>query len=432
MGEWVTKKLSDIGDVRPSNIDKHIHSHELPVLLCNYMDVYANRYIDNRMSFSQGSAKKAEVWKFSLTIGDVILTKDSETPDDIGIPSVVTDKISNIVCGYHLALIKTRTHEFDGVFIMNLLQTQKPKKQFANKCNGITRYGLTIDAIKNCELILPKNRVEQRKISEVILTIDKVIEQTEALIRKYKGVKQGLMQDLLTYGIDKNGNIRSEKTHEFKDSPLGRIPVEWEYTTLEQVTEKIADRDHTTPKYVEHGVPIISPKDFDENDCISFNNCAMISLRDHLINSKKTDIKSGDLIFTRIGAGLGKVCFVDESMPTFSILHSAAQIRANKKISSRLLLHIIKANFFQKQILDGIQSIGVPDLGMDKIKALKIKYPKRSTEQDQITGLLDNIQNNIQIESAYLYKLQSMKRGLMEDLLTGKVSVDSLLPKEAS
>ena len=73
---------------------------------------------------------------------------------------------------------------------------------------------------------------EQAKIAEVLSTVDRAIEQTEALIAKQQRIKTGLMQDLLTRGIDERGNLRSEKTHEFKDSPLGRIPVEWESASL--------------------------------------------------------------------------------------------------------------------------------------------------------------------------------------------------------
>ena len=77
---------------------------------------------------------------------------------------------------------------------------------------------------------LPKP--EQTKIAEILSTVDRAIEQTEALIAKQQRIKTGLMQDLLTRGIDEHGNLRSEQTHQFKDSPLGRIPVEWEVTQI--------------------------------------------------------------------------------------------------------------------------------------------------------------------------------------------------------
>ena len=88
--------------------------------------------------------------------------------------------------------------------------------------------------ISNFQIILPPLS-EQRKIAEILETVDNAIEKTDAIIEKYKRIKQGLMQDLLTRGIDENGQIRSEETHRFKDSPLGRIPEEWKVVELGEV-----------------------------------------------------------------------------------------------------------------------------------------------------------------------------------------------------
>ena len=78
---------------------------------------------------------------------------------------------------------------------------------------------------------------EQTKIAEILSTVDQAIDQTEALIAKQQRIKTGLMQDLLTRGVDKDGNLRSEETHEFKDSPLGRIPVEWDVRNINSMSD---------------------------------------------------------------------------------------------------------------------------------------------------------------------------------------------------
>ena len=98
---------------------------------------------------------------------------------------------------------------------------------------GLASQGSTFEAINSSELkqwpiLHPKDKAEQAKIAEVLSTVDRAIEQTEALIAKQQRIKTGLMQDLLTRGMDEHGNLRSEQTHKFKDSPLGRIPVEWD------------------------------------------------------------------------------------------------------------------------------------------------------------------------------------------------------------
>lgn len=296
---------------------------------------------------------------------------------------------------------------------------------------GGTRSKLTQKELSKIEIVYPEDIKEQRKIAQILTTLDEAISKTKAIIEKYKAIKEGLMQDLLANGIDENGVIRSPKTHKYKDSPLGKIPVEWDAFSLLDITEKIADRDHTTPVYVKSGVPIISPKDFDEDENISFEKCNYISYEAHLINRKKTDIKPLDIIFTRIGAGLGKSCVVTENMPEFSILHSAALIRANNKVLPYFLMYAMKSFYFQKQIYNGIQSIGVPDLGIDKIAALSVKMPKDKKEQDRIQMILNLIADKIMSEKNTLDKLIKLKMGLMQDLLTHKVSVYSLLERSA-
>ncbi|MEO0247705.1 MAG: restriction endonuclease subunit S, partial [candidate division WOR-3 bacterium] len=96
------------------------------------------------------------------------------------------------------------------------------------------------DFKKSFQFSIPENPIEQQKIAEILETFDNAIEKTDKIIEKYKRIKQGLMQELLTKGIDEKGNIRSEKTHQFKDSPVGRIPVEWEVKRLGEIGEIVS------------------------------------------------------------------------------------------------------------------------------------------------------------------------------------------------
>ncbi len=106
---------------------------------------------------------------------------------------------------------------------------------------------------------------EQAKIAEVLSTVDRAIEQTKALIAKHQRIRTGLMQDLLTRGVDEHGNLRSEQTHKFKDSPLGRIPVEWEVRDLQSLLANVSSPMRSGPfgsallkeELVESGVPLL-------------------------------------------------------------------------------------------------------------------------------------------------------------------------------
>ena len=194
---WPIRKLRDIADIRVSNVDKKVYTTETPVRLCNYMDVYVNDYITSEIDFMHASASTTEIQRFSLQPGDVIITKDSETPDDIGVPAVVSDEIEHLVCGYHLCLIRPNTGDLNSIYLAKQLATSKIAQYFAIHASGSTRFGLPIDAIENMALPFPP-RSEQTMIAEILSAVDQAIDQTEALKVKLQHFKTSLMQDLLT------------------------------------------------------------------------------------------------------------------------------------------------------------------------------------------------------------------------------------------
>ena len=194
---WPIRKLRDIAAIRVSNVDKKVYTTETPVRLCNYMDVYVNDYITSEIDFMQASASTTEIQRFSLQRGDVIITKDSETPDDIGVPAVVSDEIEHLVCGYHLCLIRPNTGDLNSIYLAKQLATSKIARYFAIHASGSTRFGLPIDAIENISLPFPP-RSEQTMIAKILSAVDQAIDQTEALKVKQQRSKTSLMQDLLT------------------------------------------------------------------------------------------------------------------------------------------------------------------------------------------------------------------------------------------
>jgi len=150
---WDLKKLKFLATVQPSNVDKKSVDGEAPVILCNYTDVYKNEYIDSRLDFMQATATADEIDKFSVDVGDVIVTKDSETPDDIAVPACVTEQVEGLLCGYHLTQIKPI--DLDGRFLFRLFQSKGFNAQFIVAANGVTRFGLPQYAIANAFSPIP-------------------------------------------------------------------------------------------------------------------------------------------------------------------------------------------------------------------------------------------------------------------------------------
>ncbi|MFH1800915.1 MAG: restriction endonuclease subunit S, partial [Candidatus Omnitrophota bacterium] len=123
---------------------------------------------------------------------------------------------------------------------------------------GGTRSKLNQSALRSVTITLPTSKQEQTKIAEILSTVDRAIEETEAVIAKQQRIRTGLMQDLLTRGIDEHGNLRSEQTHQFKDSPLGNIPVEWEITQIGNAASLQRGHDITESELCAGPYPVVS------------------------------------------------------------------------------------------------------------------------------------------------------------------------------
>ena len=205
---WDVQRLKYVAKILPSNVDKHIYSDEIQVRLCNYTDVYYNDYITVDTILEKGSCKESEFSKFALRKGDVIITKDSETPDDIGVPTFVKNNLDNVVCGYHLTMI--RPLACCGEFIFRFIQSDRTRRYFELASNGITRYGLGKSSIENLFVPVPTDS-EQRQIADILnhktQQIDCLIAAEHQNIELLKEYRQSLISEAVTGKIDVRNEI---------------------------------------------------------------------------------------------------------------------------------------------------------------------------------------------------------------------------------
>jgi type I restriction enzyme, S subunit len=194
---WVSYRLGEVVDILVSNVDKKIHADEQPVKLCNYTDVFYGNYIHNALPFMEVTATQREIAKFELKLHDVLLTKDSETIPDIAQVAVVTEELHNVICGYHLAILRPNPSIVSGPFLRELLTVPSIHRQFEDSANGVTRFGLTLSAIAGVNLSLP-DLAEQQKIATILSTCDRQMEYLRLYVDRLKQQKRGLMQRLLT------------------------------------------------------------------------------------------------------------------------------------------------------------------------------------------------------------------------------------------
>ena len=171
-------KLADIAKIEISGVDKKTIEGEIPVRLCNFVDVYYNWAItkEKAKSFMVASAKQTEIDKCSIGKGMVAITKDSETRDDIGVATYIADDFKNVVLGYHCALITPNPAIVDGKYLNAFMHTRYIQKYFENNASGSgQRYTLSNDTIGNIPVLLPSID-EQHTIGKVLADIDRKIE----------------------------------------------------------------------------------------------------------------------------------------------------------------------------------------------------------------------------------------------------------------
>ena len=273
----------------------------------------------------------------------------------------------------------------------------------------------------------PESEREQAKIAEVLSTVDRAIEQTEALIGKQQRIKTGLMQDLLTRGIDEHCNLRSEQTHKFKDSPLGRIPAEWDVERLDDIVdESITYGIVQAGPHVDGGVPYIRTGDMRGDE---INVEKLLRTAPQVAKSyKRSAVWVGDIVFA-LRATVGKVLPVTVELYGANLTQGTAKISPKKSIDSDFLLWAMRTSKVQNAIRLEQKGTTFQEITLGDLRTIRIALPKKTDEQSLIGGKLkqhDRVRRDYENQRD---KLVSLKRGLMQDLLTGTRRVTALLER---
>jgi len=268
---------------------------------------------------------------------------------------------------------------------------------------------------------------EQSKIAEVLSKVDQAIEQTESLIAKQQRIKTGLMQDLLTRGIDEHGNLRSEETHEFKDSPLGRIPVEWEVDNLANVSDFITSGSRGWARYYsEEGAIFLRIGNLTREhihmrfDDVVYVNPPLTS------EGKRTAVNAGDLLIS-ITADLGIIAVIPDEFPEAYVNQHIALVRLNKTKIVPCFAGWFLAGYRGQSQFDKLNESGAK-AGLNLTTVNNLLVPRLDiSEQEQIVETLEVNICSLKGYQSQLSKLRSLKTALMQDLLTGKKRVTPLM-----
>jgi len=247
---WGVRRLRTVTDMRVSNIDKHSNDDERTVRLCNYLDVYKHDHIGTDMPFMRATASTSEIARFRLAVGDVLITKDSESWNDIGVPALVLESADDLICGYHLALLRSDPELLTGAYLFRAVQSEGVAYQLHINANGVTRFGLSHSAIKSTWVPTPP-LYDQAAIVRFLDYADgrirRYIRAKQQLIKLLEEEKRAILHRAVTRGLDPNVRLKPSGVEW-----LGDVPEHWEVRrvkSLSLVKRGASPRPIADPRY---------------------------------------------------------------------------------------------------------------------------------------------------------------------------------------
>lgn len=320
----------------------------------------------------------------------------------------------------------------DSDWIRRLFAAEAYLSQVRGLTAGSAQPVLNIKLVQRLVTPLPPFD-EQRRISEILDTLDETIRKTEQLIAKLKQVKHGLLHDLLTRGIDDNGELRDPDRHpeQFRESRLGLLPKTWRGGVLGEFIDGPPQNGLYKPAsfYADEGTPIIRIDSFYDGTVEDVARLKRVRLTEQERGLYGVGI--GDLLINRVNSidYVGKSAIVVNVPDAMVFESNIMRLRVRGEIiipayAIQILCSSACGAYFQARAKPAIAQVSI---NQDDVKEAPFAVPTSLAEQAAIVARIQAIVDNIDSEQMELSKLQVLKRGLMDDLLTGRVRVTKLL-----
>ena len=440
---WEVKRLKTSATCWVSNVDKVPAEDELPVRLCNYTDVYYHDHITPNMGLMETTATADEIRRFGLRVGDVVITKDSEEWSDIAVPALVKKTAPDLVCGYHLAIIRSRPKALLGDYLLRAFQSCAVNQQFQVAASGVTRYGLPKACIGDAWIPLP-DLAEQRAIAAFLDRetgrVDRLVAMKRQLIERLKEKRTALISRTVTRGLPPAAARAAGLP---TNPPLKPSGVAW----LNEIPA------HWKASKVRHYVSILSGFAFpsagftrDDSDMRLLRgiNVGVSTIRwDDTVCWSRTpgdglgmfELKGGSLVIGMdrpwVSEGVRVAILSQDDVPCL-LLQRVAAIRPNRHLSRDYLFRILSSPMFVDYFTPEMTGVSVPHISPGQIGNFPLPVPPLP-EQAAIAAYLD-------VETAKLdalvgkvaeavERLQEYRSALITAAVTGKIDVRRNIPR---
>ncbi|MPZ67987.1 MAG: hypothetical protein GEU71_00470 [Actinobacteria bacterium] len=391
-------------------MDKKSVEGDIPVSLCNYVDVYKNDLISSDMEFMRATATASQLRVFELRRGDVLITKDSETADDIGVPAYVPEDLDGVVCGYHLSILRANPRIVDSAFLAWVLRSDSARQHFTAMANGITRFAIGYSDIGSLSIPLPpldRQQAIARILDEEAAKIDALIEMKDKL------------KDLLH---DETETLLAMRLW---PDPL---PSNWRMTPLMRLTQ--SDRPIMygivlPGPNVTTGVPLVKGGDVSNGRL----NLDVLNKTGYEIEAPfaRARLKGGDVVLT-IRGKYGDCALVPDQLLGANITQDIARISPRKSVNGLWLLRVLQSRPIREKISNEALGAAVQGVNIRDVKRYRVPVPPLD-EQGALVAEIERHLKRVTEISAQLdaarTKLVEYRAAFITAAVTGEIDVGS-------
>jgi type I restriction enzyme S subunit len=348
----------------------------------------------------------------------ILLGEDGENVISRNLPLAFKIRGKNWV-NNHAHVLKPKNN-FDINYLVYILES----RDFKDIVSGSAQPKINQKNLMRLEFLVPEIN-QQQKIAKILTTCDKLIVQTQSAIIKYKAIKQGMLHDLFTRGLDDNGMLRPafQQTPElYKESELGMIPKEWEVERFGDFVDLIHGYQFRDYDFTEFGTPLVKIGQIKPEN-VDLSKCSYVS-KDRIESFKSIIIRNGDVLMALTGATLGKTCQVkglkEEVLQNYRV--GRFEPKNQDEIHKGFLYYTLTTQQFLNQVFSKVNAGAQGNIGKTDFEKPKFKRPPFN-EQIMIFRRLESLNHKLKAEEILLSKYQNIKQGLMVDLLSGKKGV---------
>lgn len=432
------RRLKHVADLRFSNVDKKTVDGQIEVRLCNYTDVYYSERILPDMPFMNATATPDQIAAFSLRGGDVLLTKDSESADDIGVSSYVSRDLPGVLCGYHLALLRPRPSDMDGRYLRWALVSTGSRQQLEHAASGVTRFGLRQDAVGGMTIPTPPID-DQIAIADYLdaetTRIDQMIQMLDRLRTLLWTRWDRLLDDEVLGRTGRYGSDHSPEPWGPSAAVVRTLPVAWAPQPLKRVL--VTNQSGVwgdDPTGIRDTV-VLRSTDISVRGTWTISDPATRSLTS--LEAQTGQLRVGDIVVvTSSGSQLhiGKAAMVDQSVADLGAAFSnfTQRLRASDSADPRYVWYLLRSPFGREQ-LNWLSSTttGLRNLSGRVLGAITHPGPPLE-EQRRIVSRLDEIRRDLDDADGRLGQQMMLLAERRQALITAAVTGELDIPGVAA